>query len=225
MMPDPPDPTTENTEDCSSADNIFAIFSNLDADLRPLGAPTPDTLSRLPSPAVSTDPEVIFISPPTSPLTNPPNQVSKDEPVSPDSTSTIEASDNDITVEVPTADIQLLADNSNEEQHEPPPAYLFPTHSSPVLSRRNQFKHRAETTNLVNSRQHRREQIASKPTAIIPPRINSRLRYGLKPEFDSWKITSWNTQRKELTIQNTSLSSQQLVVSQKVVTVLPHQDV
>ena len=208
-MPDPSDSMTGTTEDCSSADNIFAIFPDLDADLGSLGPPSPDTQLRPSSPAVSTDPEVMFISPPTSPLTHLPNQVSNDEPVSPDSSSTIEASDNDSAVEVSsTADVQLLADGSNEDQHEPPPAYLFPTHSNPVLSRPNQFKHRAETPNPVKSCQHRREQIAPKPTAIIRPRINSRLRYGLKPEFDSLKITSWDTQRKELTFQNTSLPSQ-----------------
>ena len=90
IMPDLPDSMTETTENCSSDDNILAVFSNLDADLRSL-APC--------NPALSTVPEVIFISPPISPVTHLPNKVSDDEPVSLDSTSTIEACDNDPTVE------------------------------------------------------------------------------------------------------------------------------
>ena len=151
-MPDPPDSMTETTKDCSSNDTIFAIFSNLDANLRSLGLISPDKLVPLSSPVVSIDPEVMVTSPQNSLATYLPNSASTNEQYSPDPTSTIEASDNDITVEVPTADIQLLTDNSNEEQHEPPPAYSFPTEISPVLSRPNQFKHRAETANLVNSR-------------------------------------------------------------------------
>ena len=225
MMPDLPNSMAETTLDCSSADNIFAIFSNLDADLRPLDPSSPDKLVRSSSPAVSTDPEVIVISPSNSPVTYQSNPASTDGQHSRDSTFTIEATENDIINDIPPpTDIEFLANNSNEEQHELPPAYPLPTGSSPVLSRPNQFKHRTEAANLVNSRQHRREQFASKPAAIIWPRINSRLRYGLKPETDSWKYKFWDTQRKELTNQNTSSPSQRLVVPQQAVTVLPHQD-
>ena len=137
----------ETTEDCSSADDTLAVFSNVDADLRSL-APC--------SPAVSTDPEVIFISPPTSPLTHPPNQGWNDEPVSPDSTSTLEASDNDASVEASsTASVQFFADDGNEDQHKLPHSYSFPTDCS--LSRPNQLKHYAETPNSVHSRQHRND--------------------------------------------------------------------
>ena len=95
----------EITEDCSFNDDILAVFSNLDADLRSL-APC--------SPAISTDAEVIFISPPASPVTHLANQVSDDQPVSPDSTSTIEASDNDPAVEASsTAGVQFFADGTN----------------------------------------------------------------------------------------------------------------
>ena len=197
MMPDLPNSMAETTENCSSHDNIFAIFSDLDANLRSLGPSNPDKLVRPSSPAVSTDPEVIVISPPNSPVTYLSNPDSTDGQYSPDSTSTIEASEKDIIVEVPlTADVQILTDQSIEDQHEPPPAYPFPSDSIPVLLRPNQFKHRSEIDNLVYSRQHRREQFASKPTATIRPRINSRLRHGLKPEFDSWKITFWDNQQK-----------------------------
>ena len=200
MIPDLPDSMAETTEDCSSAEDTLAVSSNLDADLRSL-APC--------SPAVPTDPEVIFISPATSPLTHPPNQGWNDEPVSPDSTSTLEASDNDASVEASSsASLQFFADDGNEDQHKPPPAYSFPNDGRPILSHPNQFKHRTETSNLANSRQHHKEQFASKPTAIIRPRINYRLRYGLNPEIDSWEIIFWDNQPKELTIQNTSLTSQ-----------------
>ena len=198
-MPDPPNSTAENTEDCSSQDNVFAIFSILETDLQSLGPS---------SPAVFTDPEKIVISPPNSPVTYLPNPASTDGQYSFDSTSTIEASDNDLAVEVqPTVGVQLLVDKSNEDQHEPPTAYSFPTDGSPVLSHPNQLKHRAETTNLVNSRQHRREHFASRPTAKVRPRINSRHRYSLKPEFESWKFIFRDNQSKALTIQNTSLPS------------------
>ena len=191
MLPDLPDSMAETTEDCSSNDYILAVFSNIDADLRPL-APS--------NPAVSTDPDVTFISPPTSPLTHLPNQISNDEPVSPDSTSTIQASNNDPAVEASsTAGVQLMADDTIEYQHELPTAYSFPTDCSPLLSRTNQFRHRAKTANSVHSHQHHNDFLASKPTAIIRPRINSLLRYGLKPEFNSWEFIFWDNQRKELT--------------------------
>ena len=124
---------TETTGDCSSHDNIFAIFSNLDSDLRPVDPSSPDELVRPSSAAMSTDSEVMFISPPTSPLMLLPNQISNDEPVSPDSTSTIEASDSNPAVEAsPTAGVQF-ADGTNEYQHELPPAYSFPADCTPFF--------------------------------------------------------------------------------------------
>ena len=213
---------TETTEDCSSHDNIFAIFSNLNSDLRHLDPSSPDELVRPSSAAVSTDSEVMFISPPTSPLMLLPNQMSNDEPVSPDSTSTIAAGD-DPAVEVSsTAGVQMIADDTNEYQQELPPTYSFPTDCSPLLSRPNQFKRRAETVNSVHSTQHCKDSSASKPTAIIRPRINSLLRYGLKPEFNTWEIIFWDNQRKELTIQNTALSTQCITVPQEAVAAVPH---
>ena len=138
------------------------------------------------SPAVSTDAELLFISIPIFPLKYLSNQASYDKQVGLDSTSTVEAIDNDAAVEVSsTAGVQFLAYDSFENQHELPPAYSFPTDGSYLLLRPNQFKHRAETTNSVHSRQHHNNSFASKPTANLRPWINSRLRYGLKPEFKS----------------------------------------
>ena len=214
IIPDLPDSMAEITEDCSSNDYILAVFSNIDADLRSL-APC--------NPVVSTDSEVMFISPPTSPLMLLPNQMSNDEPVSPDSTFTIEAGDNDPAVEASsTAGVQLIADDTNEYQQELRPTYSFPTDCSPLLSRPNQFKRRAETVNSVHSTQHCKDSSASKLTAIIRPRINSLLRYGLKHEFNTWEIIFWDNQRKELTIQNTALSTQCITVPQEAVAAVPH---
>ena len=214
MMPDLPDSMAETTEVCSSNDDILAFFSNLDADLRSL-APW--------NPAVPTDPEMIFISPTTSPVTHLANQVSDDEPVSPDSTSIIEVSDNDPSVEASsTAGVQFIADDTNEYRHELPPACSFPTDYSPLLSPPNQFKHRAKTAISVHTHQHHNDSLASKPTAIIRPRISSLLRYGLKPEFNSWETILWDNQRKELTIQNTALPTQCITVPQEAVAALPH---
>ena len=191
-----------------------AIFSNLDANSQFLGPS---------SPAVSTDPEVMVISAPNFLATNLPNSAPSDGQYSPDSTSTFEASNNDLTVEAPTtAGVQVPANNSIEDQQEPPPADSFPNDGSPFLSHSNQLKQRAETTNWLNSRQHRGEHFASIPTEIIRPRINTRLRYCWKPEFDSWEIIFRDNQRKEMTIQKTSLPSQLLVVPLQAVTVLPH---
>ena len=213
-MPNLPDSMAQATEDCSSNQDILAVHSNPDEDLRSL-APC--------SPTLSTDPDVIIFSPPTSPLTLLPNQISNDKPVTPDFPSTIEASDNDPAVEASsTAGVQFFVDGSNEYQHELPPAYSFPTDCSPLLSRPNQFKHRAKTATSVHSHEHHNNSLASKPTAIIRPGINSRLRYGLKPEFNSWEIIFWDSQRKELTIQNTALSTQCITVPQEAVTGLPH---
>ena len=170
MMPDLPDPMAAAIEDYFPNDNIFAISSNLDAALQSLGPS---------GPAATPDLEIMVISPPNSPPTHLPNSASTDEQYSPDSSSTIEASDSDLTVEAPpTAGVQFLANNSDEVQHEPPPADSFPVDVSPLLSRSNQFKHRAETTSSVNSRQHRRKNFVSRPTAIIRPRINTRPRFG-----------------------------------------------
>ena len=152
-----------------------------------------------------------------------PNQILNDEPVSPDSTSTIEASNNDPAVEASlTAGVQFIADDTNEYQYELPPVYSFPTDCSPLLSRPNQFKHRTKTASSVHNYQHRNDSLVSKPTAIIRPRINSQLRYGLKPEFNSWQVIHWDNQRKELTIQNPALSTQCITVPQGAVAALPH---
>ena len=124
----------------------------------------------------------------------------------------------------PTTSAQFSANDNIEDQHLPPPTYSFPADCSPVLSRPNQFKHRTETANSFSSRQNRREQVTPKPTAIIRPRITSRPRYSLKPKFDSWEIVFWDNQRKELTIKNTFLPSQRLVVPQQAITILPYQD-
>ena len=115
-MPDPADSMAETTEDCSLHGHIVAIFSNLDADLRSLGPA---------SPVVTTDPETTVISPPDS-AAYLPNLAPTDEQYSPDFISTIELIDNDLAVEVPpTAGVHLPADNSNEDQYEPPPTYSF----------------------------------------------------------------------------------------------------
>ena len=213
-MPDLPDSIAETTEDCSSNDNIFAIFTNIDADSRSL-CPS--------SPAVSIDPEVVIPSLPKSPPPYLSNPASTDEQYSAEPTSTIEASDIDLTVEAPsTAGAQFIADNNNQDQHEPAPAHSFPTDGSPVLLRPIYYKHRVETANLFNSHQDGREHFPSKPTAIIRPQINSRLRYSLKPEFDSCEIIFRDKQRKERTFDNTSFPSQRLVVALQAVTFLPH---
>ena len=86
----------------------------------------------------------------------------------------------------------------------------------------NQFEHHAETVNSVHSRQHGNDCSASKPTAIIRPRLHSRLRYGLKPEFNSRELIFCDSQRKELTIHETALSTQFSRVPHEAVTALPH---
>ena len=162
----------ETTEDCFFQVYILAVFSNLDADSGSL-APC--------SPAVSTDPEVMFISPPTSPLTHLLNQVSNDEPVSPDSTSTLEASDTTPQLKLH----QLEACNSSQTRvmrintsFDPPIPF------QPIVApfSRTALSFNTAPRLLIQSKATNTATIllASKPTAIIRPRINSRLRYGLK---------------------------------------------
>ena len=81
MIPGQPESIAEPSEGCSSNDNTLALLSSRDAALRSLSSSSPN---------LSTDPEVIFLSPPTSPiyLTN---RASIDEQDSFDLTSTIEA--------------------------------------------------------------------------------------------------------------------------------------
>ena len=94
------------------SDVIHFIFSNQDAD-------TPTFIPS--SSAVPTIPQVTIHSPPNS-TTYLPNLISTDEQVGLDSTSTNEASDNDPTVELPSAaGLEFLADNSIEDQREVPP--------------------------------------------------------------------------------------------------------
>ena len=83
----------ETTKDCSSNDNILATFSNLDEGLQSSGPS---------SPVVSTNPEIIAILPPNSPTTYLLNRASTGEQDSPDSASTMEASDNDPAAEFPS---------------------------------------------------------------------------------------------------------------------------
>ena len=176
MMPDLPEPMAETTEDCSPSDDIPTVFSDLHADLRSL-APC--------SPAVPTDLEVIFFSPPIF-VTHLSNQVSNDKIVNPDSTFTFEASNKDPAVETSsTAPVQFLSDDTNEDQKRTPPTYSFPTDCGRLLWRPNQFQHHAETASSVHSRQQCNDSSPFKPTAIIRPQISSRLRYGVRPEFNS----------------------------------------
>ena len=115
--PDFPDSMAATTEGCSSNDDILVVFSNIDAGLRSLATC---------SPAVSADPAVKFISPPASPSRHLPDQVSNDEPVSLDSISTIDASDNDPAVEASsTAGVLFAGDDSNEDQHKLSPPLPF----------------------------------------------------------------------------------------------------
>ena len=203
----------EITENCSRGDDTHFIFSNQHLNAR---FPIPSNS------AASTIPEVNFTSTPTSPtfLCSPP---STNEQVSPKSISTTEASNNETALEVlSTAGVHFLANNSIDDHRELSTANSIQCGASLILSRPNPFKLGAESSNSVHSRQHREEYFASKPTEIMRPRVNSRLRYGQKPESDSWKNIFWDNQRNELTIQNSSFPPQRLVVPQQAVTVLTH---
>ena len=87
-MPDLPDSMAESTEDCSYNDDILALFSTIDTDLRSLGPS---------SPALSTDREVTILPPPISQIYFT-NLGSIDKQDSFEFTSTNKASHNDPTV-------------------------------------------------------------------------------------------------------------------------------
>ena len=71
---------------------------------------------------------------------------------------------------------------------------------------------------LTIAQQHRREQFARLARAVKCPRFNSHLRYRLRPDFSSWDLLFWDSQRQEFTNQNTILPSQRLVVPLRAIT-------
>ena len=71
---------------------------------------------------------------------------------------------------------------------------------------------------LTIARQHKREHFARLARAIKCPCFNPHLHYRLIPEYSSWEILFWDTQRQEFTIQDTLLPSQRLVVLLRAIT-------
>ena len=71
---------------------------------------------------------------------------------------------------------------------------------------------------LTIARQHKREHFARLARAVKYPRFNTYLHYRLRPEVSSWKINFWDSQKQELTIQNSILPSQRLVVPLRAIT-------
>ena len=76
---------------------------------------------------------------------------------------------------------------------------------------------------LIIARQHKTEHFARLARAEKYPRFKPHLHYRLKPEFSSLEILFWDTQRQELTIQKTLLTSQRLVVPLRTITAISQQ--
>ena len=71
---------------------------------------------------------------------------------------------------------------------------------------------------LTIARQDKREHFARLARAVKCPRFNPHSDYGLRPEFSSWELLFWDSQRQEFTIKNTLLPSQRLVVQLRAIT-------
>ena len=71
---------------------------------------------------------------------------------------------------------------------------------------------------LTIAGQHKREHFARLTRAVKCPRFNPHLLYRLRPDFSSWDLLFWDSQRQEVTIQNTLLTSQRLVVPLRAIT-------
>ena len=72
---------------------------------------------------------------------------------------------------------------------------------------------------LTIARQHKSEHFARFARAAKCPRFNFYLHYRLRPEFSSWGLLFWDSQRQEFTIRNTILPFQRLVVPLGAITV------
>ena len=71
---------------------------------------------------------------------------------------------------------------------------------------------------LTIARQHKREHFARLARAVRCPRFNTYLHNRLRPEFSSWELLFWDSQRQEFTIQNTILPSQRLNAPLRAIT-------
>ena len=131
-VPDLPDSMINTNKGRSNHDDTHSILSNLDTVLRYF------TSSR---PAVSTIPEVLYLSPPTSPALFPLNRASPDEHPNPDVTSTVKPTNDAPTDENPSTEgFQIPAANSNENKRKLPSAYFSPNDCRLLLLLPNQFK-------------------------------------------------------------------------------------
>ena len=82
--------------------------------------------------------------------------------------------------------------------------------------RHSSFKNHAKSVAL--NKKHLTEHFASRAEIVKKPRFNVRLLYKLKPELCSWEISHWDSTRQKLTIRNSSVASQQIVVPLRTIT-------
>ena len=88
----------------------------------------------------------------------------------------------------------------------------------PLLLQPRQIKSQSPADKVTLHQQHRPEHLTSRPRAIKRPRYNRHLQYEPKPEFLSWKLIHWDNSRREFTLNNLPLPSQQIIVPLKAIT-------
>ena len=197
------------------SDDSLPVLTDLDLNFPTL---TPSTLGQ------PIEPIVTFLSPPS--ITIPSNPASPDEQL--DSVSTTQGLST--VCSTTTATIDQLR----------PPAIsssVGDARSKITISRkeRNRSKQKlrslqspANTDNnnrdrLTIARQHKREHFAQLARSVKCPRLNPHLHYRLRPEFSSWELLFWDSQRQEFTIQNTIVPSQRLNVPLRALTACSQQ--
>ena len=186
------------------SDHSLPVLTDLDFNVPTL---TPSTLGQ------PIEPIVIFLSPPS--ITIPSNPASPDEKLDSVSTtqglstvcSTTTATIDQLqpaTVSSSVGDARSKIKSSRKERNR--------SKQKPRSLQRFANKDNNSRDRLTIARQHKREHFARLARAVKFPRFNPLLHYSLRPEFFSWELLFWDSQRQEFTIQNTILPSQRLVV-------------
>ena len=174
---------------------------------------TPSTLGQ------PIDPIVTFLSLPS--ITIPSNPASPDE--QPDSVSTTRGLSTVCSTTTATIDQSQPSSISSSVADARPKITSFReerTRSKQKLRslQRPTNKDYNSGDRLTIARQHKREHFARLARAVECPRFNPLLHYRLRPEVSSWEILFWDSQRQNITIQNTILPSQQLVFPLRAIT-------
>ena len=199
------------------SDDSLPILTDLDFIFPTL---TPSALGQ---PA---EPVVAFLSPPS--VSIPSNPASPDEQSDATSTTRGLSSITGCSIATFTTDqpqISTTASPVGGAKHKNLSSHRARARTRPKRRVRNLQRHTCKDSQkgdrLTFARQHKREYFAQLARAVNKPRFNPHLCYSLKPEYSSWKLVFWDSQRQEFTIQNILLPTQRLVVPLCAITANP----